>query len=344
MPPFFNLLFYVKMKKTLFLITIIVLIVIAVLFFLRRKPDLETDFRRNAIELNHPQIIANDQNASEIKNCKNGIIIFNRQNATITILKNVSDEKKDTASVITLSETLRKELVIDVDNIGDDIYLFQPQKKRVFRMNIFKNIDSAISKTTFLYTRGTMIDKESFIVKESSDKLGLNDVFSVYKRSQDSRSELDSILPKLNDGGIGLDGFFTSDGSGKNIFVTYYTNEAFVFDNGKFIQSFAIIGGKKRAPEVVSKRPGLYSMKEIETAFSENGEIYQDHLYVLSNLLPKGNQKKGRYIDIYDIKTGKYRNSLFAPDYKGNSIKDFAVVDNLLIALYKDTFIQYKLQ
>ncbi|MEN5055725.1 hypothetical protein [Sphingobacterium kitahiroshimense] len=332
------------MKKKLILISIVVFAGIVVLFIFRRKTDLETDFSRNVSDLNHPQILATDQHNSEIKNSKKEILLFNRQNATFTILHNIFQQKKDTVGVLNLNENLRKELIINIDNYGNEIFLFQPQKKRVFITNFSKNTDSVIASTTFLYTRGSLIDKESFIVKESSDNLGLNDVFAVYKINQGDRVVLENVLPKLNDGGIGLDGFFASNGDGRNIFVTYYTNEAFVFSKGKFTKSFAVIGGKKNAPEIISKRPGLYSMKEIETAFSENGEVFSDNLYILSNVIPKGDKRQGKYIDVYDLETVKYKKSYFISDYKGKPVKDFAIANNLLLALHDDILVQYTLQ
>lgn len=327
------------MKRNFILITAAVLVTILILFLFRKKADLETNFARITTPLNDPKSIASKQNDSELKNINNNILIFDRSNATVQILSNISLNNIDTAINFTIEKNLRDELIINIDSDSDNLYIFQPQTKKIIQINQQNVDDSLIYKTSYLYTRGSVINEDNYIVKESEDNVGLNEVFVVYRANE--REVLDNVLPQLNDGGIGMDGFFASDGKGKNIFVTYYTNEVFVFENGAFKTSYSTIGGKRKSPEVVSKRKGLYSMKEIETATNENGEIYGDKFYILSNLEPKEQKDSGKYIDLYDLSNGEYVKSYFIPDYKGKKLSDFAISDNSLIALHKDEIILY---
>ena len=73
--------------------------------------------------------------------------------------------------------------------------------------------------------------------------------------------------------------------------------------------------------------------------------VYNGTLYINSKV-SASNEKPAEFnnnsaIDMYDVKTGKYKGSIYIPGFKGEKVRSFKVFSKHIIALYKNNIVVY---
>lgn len=327
--------------KNLIIISCIGLILILFLYFFRTETNLNSNFSRTITELGDPKELYINIENTNIKSVDNNILIFNRAEASLLLIE-PTDSKYDTLSFLNLDNRLRKEFIINVEYKDSYYYFFCPRKNRIEKINKDNLSDSSFFKTKFMFSRGTILGKDTIVTKETSDNNGAVEGFVSYNSFNNSRNMINSDLPVTPDGGLGTDGFFSKGNNGILSFTSYYTNNIYFLKKGLFYKKINAIGGDRPHPKVITKGKGVYTLKDLETAVNEDGEIYSHKIYILSNLKGK-NEKNGSYIDVYDINTGMYIKSFFIANYNNKKVKDFAISKNKLLAIQGNKIITYSI-
>ncbi|RNL87795.1 hypothetical protein ED312_09790 [Sinomicrobium pectinilyticum] len=90
-----------------------------------------------------------------------------------------------------------------------------------------------------------------------------------------------------------------------------------------------------------------YTLTSQPAVTQKMSAVSGNYLFVQSALLAKNEDKeefkKKVVIDLYDINTGDYQHSFYLPRYKNNSIKNFKVTENRLLAIHDQYLVAYRL-
>ena len=154
-----------------------------------------------------------------------------------------------------------------------------------------------------------------------------------------------------------IDGKFCTDGMlhfskqlNMLIYVYYYRNQFICADTSlNLLYRANTIDTVSRAKITVSE---IQSNKSITLSsppllVNKKSCISGNRLFIHSNLLAKNEDKStfesASVIDVYNLQNGEYQFSFYLPLYKGKKAREFQVADGMLIALYDNWILSYKL-
>jgi len=159
------------------------------------------------------------------------------------------------------------------------------------------------------------------------------------------------IPTKQIDGNFSVDGNLTYNKLNHQfIYSYYYRNEFICLDTnlnelfiGHTIDTTTIARltikklNSKGSTETMLAAPPLYVSKRCIT----NGKWIYINSALVSDTENRAEFKRYSVIDIYNSTTGSYHGSIKLPDHQGNKLRDFAVSDNKLIAIFGEYLVVY---
>jgi hypothetical protein len=205
--------------------------------------------------------------------------------------------------------------------------------------------------STSLFTRSASIGNNSYVLRGFDKSINTPDqIFLKTNTKTGSISKEINISEKNNDAGISTDGALHFDNRTNLIIYSFYyknhflcldTNLALVY-KGNTIDSFTSSSLKVGSTENIITNTSPKRFVNANSSVS-NGYLYNNSQIKADN---ETNDKftNNSVIDIYDIKNGTYRESLYIPSYKKEKMSKFRVVDDLIIAFYKNHIVSYRLK
>jgi hypothetical protein len=202
-----------------------------------------------------------------------------------------------------------------------------------------------------IFTRAARISLDSYIVRgfDSTTKT-LDQIFMKIDAGAGKIQREKGVSEMRNDAGISTDGQLHFDEATKLVtFVHYYSNKIFCLDTNLNLMYTAKTFGSADANESV--KMSISSKGEVTNAtpkrtINKGSDTWNGLLFNQSKVYSKNdissNRNSETVIDIYDIKTGLYKESFYIPSLKGQTIHKFRIYDNLLVALYKDYIATYQ--
>lgn len=189
-----------------------------------------------------------------------------------------------------------------------------------------------------------VISPSTYLLKTYSTELGQN----VLKKVQGHHENLTQrIMPLVKQ----VDGIFCTDGSvaydsPKSLlfYMYYYRNQFICADTSLNIVYRAVTIDTISRAQIKVARVDLPTGERL-TTFSEpprqvNSKIsaWGSSIYILSPKMADNEDetafKRSTVVDVYAIENGKYKYSFYVPDVSKKKLKDFRVIDGLLIGLY----------
>lgn len=196
---------------------------------------------------------------------------------------------------------------------------------------IYSNAQS-ISNNTFVLRKLSTIVPDQFFVKVNT----LNDTIL----------HENNISEVLADGGMSTDGLLHYDSTSHLFtYLHYYNNRYFSFDStlhavdsGRTIDTFSHF--RFELSDKIAKTQHVFTSQGPDKMINAASCVSKGLLYVHSTL-KADNDEKDTYqhnivIDVYEMRSGKYKGSFIIPEDPMNRINKMMVVDNKLLMNFKD--------
>lgn len=208
---------------------------------------------------------------------------------------------------------------------------------------------------------GTAFDQYSAIGKQS---IACREVF--IKNDQPHR-RLTKMTTNRVVGYFNLEGqgdeFFSNDGMlkysskhGRLIYSHFYRGEFICLDtNLNLLYTINTIDTVRNPVIQVATRERSDEMRITKSHIQSklprviNNNLFLDNEYIyITSELKADNEKNARWrsnqvLDVYGILNGQYRYSFYVPKYKREKLRDFVIKDNLIVCIFGDHLISYKL-
>ena len=208
---------------------------------------------------------------------------------------------------------------------------------------------------TMAFTRCVMISPGSYIYRGISidtNQRAINQLFYKYNSLTHALIKETNISELNNDAGMPSDGLLNYDS--KTHLITYsnfYRNKFICMDTNLNLvytsKTIDTINYFQIAPEAgkISKNTSLVTNTKPKRVINWKSCVSDGLLYNNSKLRAdnetKTNSDDHAVIDVYDVKTGKYISSFYVPLYREEKMRDFKIVENRLIAVYKNYIVSY---
>lgn len=202
-----------------------------------------------------------------------------------------------------------------------------------------------------LFSKGIRVSESGFIIRGFDTSAGMNGQYffkgnlstNIWERKEKV------ALAEGDSWGITTDGYFLQASSlNKILYMPYYKGEYFVFDtNANFVGKYPILRSKlinDGKNETISD--GHYISKAgVNITLNESGDYSEGRIYNMS-LVKADNEDVYLYrhnsiIDIYSISDASYIGSLYITAYKGEKMKQFKVLSNSILAIYRSHIVKY---
>jgi len=278
---------------------------------------------------------------------KDSIYLGNRSNPYI--VKSVSyDLKKETVRACNWGDTVKisRASVISVDspyiNLNDGVL-----GRRMELSFSNKRVDLPLRTAPF--TDLINLDKSTMIYRAIISVRG--NVIVKQKETFQSAKVDTSLLIKQGEGIFSTDGMLIKSQAKNNLFYFYYyRNQFFCLDTnlavkyrGKTIDTIShahiTVAPIKSEGKITMSSPPLIVNR---AACANNNYIFVNSALTANNE-PANVTGYAQIIDVYNIKTGKYKFSFYLPKLGGKKTSDFKVYQNRLVAIYDRYLTIYKL-
>lgn len=203
-----------------------------------------------------------------------------------------------------------------------------------------------------IFTRAVKISPDTYVLRgfDSTVKT-IDQIFKkINVKTNHVRLE-NHISERRNDGGMTTDGELLYDRKTNLLtYIHFYSNKMLCLDtnlnliySGKTLGSENASGSNAMALSSTGALTSASPKRVINNAsYTVNGLLF-NHSRVVSKSEMGNNRNSGNTIDIYDIKTGEYKESFYIPYIKGQTINKFKIFENILIVLYRDYIATYQL-
>ncbi|WP_121667549.1 MauE/DoxX family redox-associated membrane protein [Mesonia aquimarina] len=159
------------------------------------------------------------------------------------------------------------------------------------------------------------------------------------------------ILTKRSDGIFDLDGMFSYNAANDKVIYTFFYQSKYIVLETDFSE-WCTFKTEVQPPDNTFSEVRVSSGKEKVpskqlTPIHKTSTSYGNYHYISNNIQSQSDSPKtvktNTIIDIYQLDTGTYQQSIKVPSYNHALLKQFEVTDNYLIALYERTLVTYKL-
>lgn len=205
---------------------------------------------------------------------------------------------------------------------------------------------------TGVFSRGVLIGPNSYIFRGFDTSLKTVDQIFIKKNSLTGKVAIENnISEKNNDAGISTDGALRYDSKTHLITYTFYYRNTFMcLDtnlNLKYLgHTIDTINTSQTKIEkvlsgtaITNTTPKRFINSKISVS---NGLMFNNSNLKSDNENPEDFERKS-VIDVYDIKTGKYKISFYLSNMENEKMTHFKVIDDIVIVLYKKHIATFKL-
>jgi hypothetical protein len=228
-------------------------------------------------------------------------------------------------------------------------YAFQidEMNKRIVRTNLSDSSD--VKEFTLPpFTDAIALQGNSFALRTFNDS---KTELQLGKFSGDTVQRFPLLLQKQLDGILCTDGMLAYNEEEKRLFyIYYYRNQFLCLDSsmnllfrGRTIDSISHVKIKVAITHDEKNRK-LGSPARLVNSFAYS---FDSLFFVLSHVVGKTEHadahRNGSMIDCYRIRDGLYRYSIYLSNYKSQKLKQFAIADSQLFALYRNYLVVYSL-
>jgi len=204
---------------------------------------------------------------------------------------------------------------------------------------------------TALFTRAVVIGNETYVFRgfdTTEKKAG-----QIFIKGNPHTMELvraAGIIERGKDAaGISTDGYLNYDKQTSFlVYVSFYRNKFFCIDtNLNLIHTWHTIDTLSNLQVETGESGNQITNTSPAREVNTRGRVSNGHLFNISGLRGDnentGSFGKNAVADIYELKNGNYKGSLYIPYYKREKIADFRVIDDKLLVLYSNHMILYQL-
>lgn len=161
-------------------------------------------------------------------------------------------------------------------------------------------------------------------------------------------------FPVLNDGGFATDGLINYDPDNRIVVYThFYSNRLIALNsdlkilyNRRLIDTFSRYSTFGRAFK--SSASGVYNLAKPPVYSQTFSIIDKGKLLVVSGLKADNESvkefKENTTVDVYSTLNGRYIHSFYLPNRAGSRVREIFSTGDLLLALYKDEVVLYKMK
>jgi hypothetical protein len=232
------------------------------------------------------------------------------------------------------------------------IYLTERKTPSLIKMNLGQNGEK-VNLSALKFDLIKVMTQETAIIRQYEPSLQQK-FFRKISFAPSSKKENTFIPKKIQDGNFAMDGFLNyNKAKGKIFYTYYYVNKFLCLDtNLNLIYEGSTIDTNTMAKILINttKKGGLAYFRQAKPPLFVNkrGFADGDFLYINSGLVADNEHKaefnKYAVIDVYSVNNGRYIQSLYLPNFKGNKIRDFAVKGRVIFALFDHYLVTYHLQ
>lgn len=237
------------------------------------------------------------------------------------------------------------------------VYLFAANVPAIYSSSLTGTDLSAVKKYLFpmsLFSRGVAVNQNRFVLRAYDTARSFDQHFMLFDALDYSVKSEKNITDSTGNAGIETDGILLYDDASKLIvYIHYYRSSFICMDTAlnlvyKSALTDTLRGVATKANAVVSAK-GLFFTNVTpgriinSSACVCNGKLYIHSLLRASNESGKSFVKNA-VIDVYDIRDGSYLHSFYIPSYNQQSLQEFKVSGNYLIALFKTEITVFRTQ
>jgi hypothetical protein len=203
-----------------------------------------------------------------------------------------------------------------------------------------------------IFTRAVKISNDSYILRGfDSTVKSLDQIFLKVNAKTGVMQREKAVSERRNDGGISTDGKLLYDEkTSLLLYIHHFSNKIKCLDtNLNLVYESKTLGTANGSePNAISvSSTGKITNASPKRIVNNDSYAVNGLLFNQSKMISKGerdnNAISGSPIDIYDMKTGEYKESFYIPYIKGQTANRFKIFGNILIALSKDYVATFQL-
>jgi len=205
-----------------------------------------------------------------------------------------------------------------------------------------------------VFTRAVRISEHSYVFRGFDSTRRTPDQIFVKGDARIGVTAREHNISELNgDAGVSTDGLLHYDSTTNQLlYIYFYRNEILCLDTNLNLLSkrhtidvnsdFTTTGG-----QLSKNGKATFTNTAPRRMINWTNCVYKGMLFNNSRL--KGDNetdndfKNGSAIDVYDVATGKYKGSFYIPRYKEEKMRQFNIVNDRLIAIYKNHIATYEI-
>lgn len=334
-------------------ITIIIAIgIVALLAWESLKPTkINSDFNRSFIsaDLKLKSVMAN-QGIARLSGYTNRHLYFQTKDPSLIV---TTDYSLNVMNKITLNIPNNGRMSSGFTTYVDSPYIsvLAGRASVVIKTDMHKDINE-VYKTPFkIYTRSVKISPTSYIVRGVDTTVrAFDQIIMKINPNVASVSREKNISEVNGDAGLSTDGMFSYDSINHLIIYTlFYENKFICIDtNLNVIYKTKTVDNTKHYPIKSTINRNVLTAATPKQIVNNHALINNGWLFINSGIKANNENRDtlnhNSIVDIYDIKSGKYKGTFYVPEYNGEKMRRFDIVNKNLIAIYRSNVVLYHLE
>jgi hypothetical protein len=324
------------------IVVVIILIVFAILIKMQQPKIIETDFKREFSIVPTPQdsVIWDNEGKRRFEDIlvKNGIIYKSTLFSVSAFDKNAKQIHQYTNDVDFHTH------IISWGVEDSSLFLADEKTKQIIEFDLATK-KSKTFNMPFHFFKVAKLDTANYLFKTSKDDY---EIFAIWNKYAQKRIDFDSILPKIEKGGIITDGFLVKAPNHTVFHIGFYLRDLInIADNGTVKFKTETIDLPSLEPKTVKDAQG-YKPAARNQLIHATGVADSSFLFILSTVKSlKENTNdfsSNSVIDIYNVENGKYVNSIYIPRFQNKRAYSLAIENKKLFAMYPNAIITYSIE
>ncbi|HEY8388135.1 MAG TPA: hypothetical protein VIK74_06000 [Parasegetibacter sp.] len=202
---------------------------------------------------------------------------------------------------------------------------------------------------TRIYTHSIRISPKTYVVRGIDTSVKKTDQIFVKANSETNQVTREKNVSETNgDAGLSTDGMLSYDPINHLIIYPYfYENKFLCMDtNLNLVYTGRTIDNTKSLPIKSTVNKNVLTTTTPKRIVNNYSLISQGYLFINSGIKANNEDNKAyqdnSIVDIYETKTGAYKGTFYIPEFNGEKMRTFNIIDEGLIAIYKSKVVKYK--
>lgn len=286
---------------------------------------------------------------------KTGHIYFATRNSSMLFVtdSNLANGRTEASGFTISHPKALRGFTLTVTDSGSTLYA--GNLPAIYTLGVQPDPDS-FNLTHHLFTRAVLADSGYYVFRAFNpfDKHTRDQVLLKARPGKGITIIDSTTIPRLHDAGIATDGMLHYDTLNKLlVYVSYYSNKVYLWNHQlQLIKSARTIDTLSTQPYFTGEknesvnRSTLTNIKPKRVINAESN-VAGGILYVLSRIKAdnetNGGFKDNTVVDCYQLNHLKYISSFYLPNYKGEKIWSIGIAGSSLLAIYRNSIVQYAL-